>query len=251
MKHNQMERFLMKKTLIAALVMSSVSFAYAADNTITKLDTKEQKLAYSIGTMFGGHMSKDFKNLDMDTFFQGIKDSYAGKKGLMTEEEVSSTIQAYQKERMEEQQREKAKIAEADKTKSDAWLKQKASEKNVIKTDSGLLYKVIKKGTGATPKASDTVKVDYEGSLSDGTVFDSSYKRGEAITFPLNQVIPGWTEGLQLMPVGSKYELYIPAELAYGPGGTGPIPPNSALKFVVELHAIVKPEAKTETKEAE
>ncbi|MEL0613800.1 FKBP-type peptidyl-prolyl cis-trans isomerase [Marinomonas arenicola] len=241
----------MKKTLIAALVMSSVSFAYAADNTTTKLDTKEQKLAYSIGTMFGGRMEQDFKNLDLDTFYQGFKDSYAGKKGLMTKEEVTATIQAYQKERMEEQQREQAKLAAADKAKSEAWIKEKASEKGVMKTDSGLLYKVITKGKGEKPKATDTVKVDYEGSLIDGKVFDSSYKRGEAITFPLNQVIPGWTEGLQLMPVGSKYELYIPAALAYGPGGTGPIPPNAALKFVVELHAIVKPDAKKDEAKAE
>ena len=106
-----------------------------------------------------------------------------------------------------------------------------------------MLYKVITEGKGDKPSATDTVKVDYEGSLTDGTVFDSSYKRGEAITFPLNGVIPGWTEGLQLMPVGSKYELYIPSDLAYGPGGTGPIPPHAALKFVVELHDIEKPEA--------
>ncbi|MEL0638836.1 FKBP-type peptidyl-prolyl cis-trans isomerase [Marinomonas sp. TI.3.20] len=237
----------MKKTLIAALVMSSVSFAYAADTTATTLKTKEQKLAYSIGSMFGGRMSQDFKDLDLATFYQGFKDSYAGKKGLMTKEEVTQTIQTYQKERMEQEQREKAKLAAADQAKSEAWIKEKASEKGVMSTKDGLLYKVITKGTGAKPKATDTVKVDYEGSLIDGKVFDSSYKRGEAITFPLNQVIPGWTEGLQLMPVGSKYELYIPAKLAYGPGGTGPIPPNAALKFVVELHAIVKPDAEKDT----
>lgn len=229
----------MKKTLIAALVMSSVSFAYA-DDSATTLTTKEQKLGYSIGNMFGSRMTQDFKDLDMKTFFQGFKDGYGDKKGLMTKEDMAAAIQSFQKEQMEKAKKEQEKVAVEDKAKSAAWLKKKAEEKGVKKTKDGLLYKVIKEGKGAKPKATDTVKVDYEGSLIDGTVFDSSYKRGEAITFPLNQVIPGWTEGLQLMPVGSKYELYIPANLAYGPGGTGPIPPNAALKFVVELHGIVK-----------
>lgn len=236
----------MKKTVIAALVMSSISMAYAADAPTTKLTTKQEKLAYSIGTMFGSRMSQDFKDLDIKTFEKGFQDGYAGKKGLMTHEEMTQAIQAFQKERMEEQQREKAKVAAEDKAKSDAWIEKMSKEKGVKKTKDGLLYKVITEGKGAKPKATDTVKVDYEGSLIDGTVFDSSYKRGEPITFPLNQVIPGWTEGLQLMPVGSKYELYIPAELAYGPGGTGPIPPNAALKFVVELHGIVKADEKKE-----
>ena len=232
----------MKKTLIAALVMSSVSFAYAADNAI-KLDTKEQRLGYSIGTMFGTRMSQDFSELDMKTFMAGFQDAFSGKDGQMTMDEVSKTIQDYQQEQMKKAQLEQEKAAEEAKAASAAWLKEKEAEDGVKKTDSGLMYKVITEGKGDKPKATDTVKVDYEGSLIDGTVFDSSYKRGEAITFPLNGVIPGWTEGLQLMPVGSKYELYIPADLAYGPGGTGPIPPNAALKFVVELHDIEKPEA--------
>jgi len=233
----------MKKTLIAALVMSSVSFAYA-DNNATTITTKEQKLGYSIGNMFGSRMTQDFKDLDMKAFFQGFKDGYDGKKGQMTKEEIAATIQNFQKEQMEKAQKEKEKVAAEDKAKSEAWLKKIAAEKGVKKTKDGLLYKVIKEGKGPHPTATDTVKVDYEGSLMNGKVFDSSYKRGEPITFPLNQVIPGWTEGLQLMRVGSKYELYIPADLAYGPGGTGPIPPNAALKFVVELHAIVKPDDK-------
>ena len=226
----------MKKTLIAALLISSVSFSYAAD-TVT-LDSKEQRLGYSIGTMFGSRMAQDFSDLDMKTFMAGFQDSFAGKEGQMTLDEVTQTIQAYQQEQAEKAQLEQEKAAEEAKAAASAWLQEKEAEDGVMKTDSGLLYKVITKGAGKTPSAEDTVEVDYEGSLTDGTVFDSSYERGEAITFPLNGVIPGWTEGLQLMPVGSKYELYIPADLAYGPGGTGPIPANSALKFVVELHGI-------------
>ena len=236
-----MKKIVMNKTLIAALVMSSVSFAYADDSAI-KLDTKEQRLGYSIGTMFGSRMSQDFSELDMKTFMAGFQDSFAGKEGKMTMDEVTQTIQAYQQEQMEKAQVEQEKASAEAKAESAAWLKEKEAEDGVMKTDSGLLYKVITEGKGDKPSATDTVKVDYEGSLTDGTVFDSSYKRGEAITFPLNGVIPGWTEGLQLMPVGSKYELYIPSDLAYGPGGTGPIPPHAALKFVVELHSIEKAE---------
>lgn len=237
-----MKKIVMKKTLIAALVMSSVSFAYAADDSAIKLDTKEQRLGYSIGTMFGSRMSQDFSDLDMTTFMAGFQDSFAGKEGKMTMDEVTKTIQSYQQEQMEKVQAEQEKAAEEAKATSAAWLKEKEAEDGVKKTESGLLYKVITEGKGDKPSATDTVKVDYEGSLTDGTVFDSSYKRGEAITFPLNGVIPGWTEGLQLMPVGSKYELYIPSDLAYGPGGTGPIPPHAALKFVVELHGIEEKE---------
>lgn len=227
----------MKKTLIAALVMSSVSVAYA-DDSKTMLDTKEQRLGYSIGTMFGARMAQDFSELDMTTFMAGFQDSFTGEEGQMTMDEVTKTIQAYQQEQAQAAQLEQEKLAAESVAASAAWLSEKETEDGVMKTESGLLYKIITKGTGEMPTAEDTVKVDYEGSLTDGTVFDSSYERGEAITFPLNGVIPGWTEGLQLMPVGSKYELYIPSDLAYGPGGTGPIPANAALKFVVELHGI-------------
>ncbi|ETX12599.1 peptidyl-prolyl cis-trans isomerase [Marinomonas ushuaiensis DSM 15871] len=231
----------MKKTLIAALVMSSVSFAYADDSI--KLDTKEQRLGYSIGTMFGSRMTQDFSELDMDTFMAGFQDAFAGKDGQMTMDEVTQTIQAYQQEQAAVAQQEQEKLNEESKAVSAAWLNEKEAEDGVKKTESGLLYKVITEGKGDKPSATDTVEVDYEGSLIDGTVFDSSYERGESITFPLSGVIPGWTEGLQLMPVGSKYELYIPADLAYGPGGTGPIPANAALKFVVELHGIQEADA--------
>jgi FKBP-type peptidyl-prolyl cis-trans isomerase FkpA/FKBP-type peptidyl-prolyl cis-trans isomerase FklB len=230
----------MKKSLIAALVMSSVSFSYAAD-TVT-LDSKEQRLGYSIGTMFGSRMSQDFSELDMKTFMAGFQDAFAGTEGQMTMDEVTQTIQTYQQEQAQKAQLEQEKAAEESKASASAWLKEKEAEDGVMKTESGLLYKVITKGKGDKPSATDTVEVDYEGSLTDGTVFDSSYERGESITFPLNGVIPGWTEGLQLMPVGSKYELYIPSDLAYGPGGTGPIPANAALKFVVELHGIQEAE---------
>ncbi|MFD1383509.1 FKBP-type peptidyl-prolyl cis-trans isomerase [Rhodanobacter aciditrophus] len=230
----------MKKTLVAALVMSSVSLAQAADTP--ELDSKEQKLGYAIGTMFGGRMASDFDGLDLEAFKAGFEDSFTGAEPKMTMEEVQSTIQAFQQEQMAAAQAEQAKMAEQAKADSQAWLDEKAKEDGAETTDSGLVYKVISEGDGEKPAATDTVKVNYEGKLIDGTVFDSSYERGEPISFPLDQVIAGWTEGVQLMTVGSKYEFYIPSDLAYGPGGTGPIPPNAALQFTVELLDIETPE---------
>lgn len=237
----------MKKTLVAALVMSSVSLAQAADTT--DLSSKEQKLGYAIGTVIGGRMSSDSESLDLTAFQAGFADAFKGNDPQMTMEEVQSTIQAFQQEQMEKAQREQAKVAEEAKQKSQAWLDEKAAEDGVKKTESGLLYKVITQGDGEKPSATDKVKVNYEGKLIDGTVFDSSYKRGEPISFPLNQVIPGWTEGVQLMSVGSKYQFFIPSDLAYGPGGTGPIPANSALEFTVELLAIESDADNKETEE--
>lgn len=222
----------MKKTLVAALVMSSISMAQAAE---VELESKEQKLGYSIGTMFGSRMANDFEGMDLEAFKAGFEDAFNGEDPQMSMEDVQATVQAFQQQQMEKAQREQAKLAEEAQAKSQAWLDEKAKEDGVITTDSGLMYKVITKGDGKMPAETDTVKVNYEGKLVDGTVFDSSYERGEPISFPLNQVIPGWTEGVQLMPVGSTYEFYIPSDLAYGPGGTGPIPPHAALQFKVEL----------------
>ncbi|TDO96002.1 FKBP-type peptidyl-prolyl cis-trans isomerase [Marinomonas balearica] len=241
----------MKKTIIAALVMSSVSFANA--ETTTDLTSKEQKLGYGIGAAVGGNVAQTFNetDIDIDAFIAGFKDIFQDNEPQMSQEEVQQVIQAFQQEKMAQVQAEQAQLAEEQKAKSDAWLAEKEAEEGVEKTESGLLYKVVTQGDGDKPAAEDTVKVHYAGTLIDGTEFDSSYKRGEPISFPLNQVIPGWTEGLQLMSVGSKYELYIPSDLAYGPGGTGPIPANSALKFVVELLDIEKAEIPAEETKAE
>ncbi|MFT2111223.1 FKBP-type peptidyl-prolyl cis-trans isomerase [Marinomonas sp. 2405UD68-3] len=226
----------MKKTFIAALMLSTTTLAFAdSDHDAPTLESKEQRLGYSVGSMFGGRMGQDFTDLDLETFIKGFKDAYAGKQLSMTEEEIEASIQAFQQEKIAEAQREQEKLAAEAAEKNASWFAELDKTDGVMKTESGLMYKAITTSEGKSPIETDTVKVNYEGSLVDGTVFDSSYERGEPISFPLNQVIPGWTEGLQLMTVGSKYELYIPADLAYGPGGTGPIPPNSPLKFVVEL----------------
>ena len=229
----------MKKTMIAALTLST-SLAFAADASFTP-ETDAQKLGYTFGTMVGAQLSQGVEDLDIESFVQGFSSAYKGEAPAISEEELKGIFQAFQQEKMEEARLAQEKEAMQAQAGSVEWLAEIEAQDGVMKTDSGLLYKAITEGAGVKPLATDTVKVNYEGSLANGTVFDSSYERGEPISFPLNQVIPGWTEGLQLMSVGSKYELYIPSDLAYGPGGTGPIPPHSALKVVVELLAIETP----------
>jgi len=168
-----------------------------------------------------------------------------GAKPLMTEDEIKTTIQAFGQKLMAKREEDQKALGEKNKTASESYMAENAKKEGVKTTASGLQYKVITEGKGAKPKADEVVEVNYKGTLIDGTEFDSSYKRGQPVTFPVNGVIPGWTEALQLMPVGSKYELYIPSDLAYGPGGTGGvIGPNQALVFEVELLDIKKPEAK-------
>lgn len=235
----------MKHPIKGTALIIAMGFALAACNKeeapkAPKLDTEDAKAAYSIGFMTGKNMEAQVPKLDIDNFAAGMKDAYAKKPGLLKEEEMKTVLQAYG-ERMRKEAEERAKTAAADAIKKgEAHLAENAKKAGVKTTASGLQYEVITEGKGAKPKATDTVKVHYEGKLLDGTVFDSSIKRGEPVSFPLNQVIPGWTEGLQLMTVGSKYRLTIPSKLGYGEQGGGPIPPNSVLVFEVELLEIVK-----------
>ena len=176
---------------------------------------------------------------NVDDFVAGLKAMLTGSQPAISLEEAGEALEAFYKELEEETSERAAAAGAAAKEEGEKFLAQKARDPQVKATPSGLLYKVIKEGTGRKPKATDKVYCHYEGTFPDGQVFDSSYKRGEPIEFPiefgLNQVIKGWTEGLQLMSEGAKYELYLPYHLAYGESGTRGIPPCSALKFVVEL----------------
>ena len=194
---------------------------------ITEQSPAEEKVGYSLGFMMAEGNKDAAKDLNLDTFEKGFRDGYEGKKSALTPEQMQQVLIDYQK-------------AQEDKMKNDGikFLADNAKKKDVKTTASGLQYKVVTPGTGKSPKATDVVEVNYEGKLIDGTVFDSSYERGEPIEFPLNQVIPGWTEGLQLMKEGGKYEFYIPSELAYGELGNQGIAPNSTLIFTVELLAV-------------
>jgi FKBP-type peptidyl-prolyl cis-trans isomerase len=168
-----------------------------------------------------------------------MADAQSGTDTLLTQDEMMTALQTFQTTMMERQQAKAEREASENITAGEAFLAENASKEGVMVTESGLQYKVITEGSGPKPQATDQVTVHYRGTLLDGTEFDSSYSRGEPATFGLNQVIPGWTEGVQLMNVGSKYEFYIPANLAYGERGAGAsIGPNSTLIFEVELISI-------------
>lgn len=203
--------------------------------SITEQSTAPEKVGYSLGFMMAEGNKEAVQDLNLDTFEKGFRDGYEGKDSALTQEQMEEVLLAYQKEQEEKFVQDMQSKAEDNKTKGAAFLAENAKKEGVKVTDSGLQYKVITAGTGKSPKATDVVEVNYEGKLIDGTVFDSSYERGEPIEFPLNQVIAGWTEGLQLMKEGGKYEFYIPSDIAYGEAGNQGIDPNSTLIFTVEL----------------
>jgi len=232
----------MKKTLISLLVGSlAISSATIAAN----LDTDAKKTNYMIGADVGDYIKKSGMDFDNDAFMAGINDAVAGKDMQLTEEQITTlraALQAEQKAAQEEQRKEVMAKLEADKVKNleegQKFMAEKAKQSGMMSTESGMLYEVLEEGDGAKPSSpNSTVVVHYAGTLIDGSEFDSSIKRGQPATFALNQVIKGWTEGLQLMNAGSKYRFFIPPDLAYGsdarPGG--PIGPNSTLIFEVEL----------------
>lgn len=207
----------------------------AASVAITEQSTAPEKVGYSLGYMMAEGNKDSIEDLNLDTFEKGFRDGYAGKDSALTQEQMEKVLTDYQKEQEEKFVKEMETKVTENKTKGTAFLAANAKKEGVQTTASGLQYKMITAGTGKSPKATDIVEVNYEGKLIDGTVFDSSYERGEPIEFPLNQVIPGWTEGLQLMKEGGKYEFYIPGDLAYGEAGNQGIEPNSTLIFTVEL----------------
>jgi len=200
-----------------------------------ELDTEQKKLGYIIGMDIGKSLKDQGTEVDLDSLVSAIRSTYNGEELAMTADEAAAVRQEYIQKRQAEQQAEASAAGETNLVAGQKFLAENATKEGVQSTASGLQYKVVTMGTGAKPAATDTVKVHYRGTLLDGTEFDSSYARNEPISFALNRVIPGWTEGVQLMPVGSKFMFYIAPDLAYGEGGGGPIPPNSTLVFEVEL----------------
>ena len=203
--------------------------------SVTEQSPAPEKVGYSLGFMMAEGNKEAVQDLNLDTFEQGFRDGYQGKDSALTQEQMEKVLTEYQKQQEEKFVKDMQTKAEDNKAKGAAFLVENAKKEGVKETATGLQYKVLTAGTGKTPKATDVVEVNYEGKLIDGTVFDSSYERGEPIEFPLNQVIAGWTEGLQLMKEGGKYEFYIPADIAYGEAGNSGIEPNSTLIFTVEL----------------
>ncbi|MCU7497440.1 MAG: FKBP-type peptidyl-prolyl cis-trans isomerase [Ignavibacteria bacterium] len=234
----------MKIRLMAILALLSVGIVACQQKDLKKddLKTSKDKVSYSIGLDIGKTLKKQSIDINEEALLQGIKDAI--KKDslyLLTDAEIQQTMMNFQKEMMDKQTAKLKELGEKNKKEGDAFLAANKNKPGVKTTASGLQYKVVSSGNGPTPKLTDKVKVNYRGTLVNGTEFDNSYKRGEPIVFNVNSVIKGWTEALQLMKVGDKWQLYIPAELAYGEQGAAQIiPPNSTLIFDVELLGIEK-----------
>jgi len=207
------------------------------------LKTPKDKASYAYGLSLGQGMKKNAVDLDPSVIYRGIKDGLGTGKPLMTEEEVRATITAFQTDLRQKQQARMQALAESNKKEGETFLAENKTKEGVVTLPSGLQYKILQEGDGPKPTATDTVVCNYKGTLLDNTEFDSSYKRGQPATFPVNGVIRGWTEALQLMPVGSKWQLFIPPDMAYGSRGTpgGNIGPNATLVFEVELLSIKTP----------
>jgi FKBP-type peptidyl-prolyl cis-trans isomerase FklB len=203
------------------------------------LKTQKEKLSYSIGVDVAKNFAKMGMDLDIDVFIRGLKDGFSGKKPLMTDDEMHATMTAFQNDQMKKQPQGKQTAAEENKKVGEAFLAENKKKEGVVALPSGLQYKILKAGKGKKPTNADTVECHYRGTLIDGTEFDSSYRRGQPASFPVGGVIAGWTEALKLMPLGSKWQLFVPSQLAYKERGAGSdIGPNATLIFEVELLGI-------------
>lgn len=207
--------------------------------TTLQLTTEKDKESYAIGMSVGRGLHRDNVDVDPAIIARGIKDAMSGGKTLLSDQEAQLALSTLQTGLRKKQEELRAAEAAKNKQEGQAFLDANKSKDGVVTLPSGLQYKVLQMGTGPKPAETDTVECNYRGTLLDGKEFDSSYKRGQTVTFPLNQVIKGWTEALQLMPVGSKWQLFIPSELAYDDHGQGPdIGPGATLIFEVELVSI-------------
>jgi FKBP-type peptidyl-prolyl cis-trans isomerase FklB len=204
------------------------------------LTTQKQKASYAVGANIGRGLHRDGVDVDPAIVARGLRDALAGAKLQLTDEEMKAALTTLTAEMKKKQDAETAAVSEANKKEGETFLAANKSKEGVTTLPDGLQYKILTPGNGPKPTPTDTVVANYKGTLINGTEFDSSYKRGQPVTFPVGQVIKGWTEVLQLMPVGSKWEVYIPSDLAYGPQGPGrgPIGPNETLIFEIELVSI-------------
>lgn len=204
------------------------------------MNTDMDKVSYIIGRQIGGDFKKQGMEINFDHFSQGVRSSFFGENSEITEEETNRVMSAFQAKMQEEMMRMQNEMGAKNLEEGKAFLEENKKRDGVVTTASGLQYLKLESGSGKTPTAADQVEVHYEGTLIDGTVFDSSFKRGESITFPVGGVIAGWTEALQLMQEGDTFELAIPSELAYGAQGAGgTIAPHSTLKFKVQLIKVI------------
>ena len=231
----------MKLKASIALLSGLAMTASFADEPKLELSSEMQQVSYSIGVDLGRNMKKQGFTMDVPSLSKGIQDGFSGQTPALTDDKMKEVLMKFQKEFVAKKNAEMAQVGQTNLDKGQKFLADNKAKQGVVTLASGLQYKIITAATGDKPKASDSVTVDYTGRLIDGRVFDSSEKQGKPITFKVDQVIPGWTEVLQLMPVGSTWEVYIPANLAYGPQAVGPmIGPNETLVFNIHLISVQK-----------
>lgn len=229
------------KSSVLALSSLCFSMAFAADAPKPEVSSEMQQVSYSIGVDLGRNMKKQGFDMNVASLSKGIQDGFSGQQTLLTDEKMKEVLMKFQKDFVAKKNAELAQLGQTNLEKGQKFLADNKSKPGVVTLASGLQYKIITPGTGQKPVATDSVTVDYTGRLIDGKVFDSSEKQGKPITFKVDQVIPGWTEVLQLMPVGSTWEVYIPANLAYGAQAVGPmIGPNETLIFNIHLISVQK-----------
>jgi len=241
----------MKHILLTFTLILIVCTALFAQQTQTKPQTAptqtkpastmtdKQKTSYSVGLNIGMNLYEQQVEVDATSLFKGIQDGLANATPALSEAEIRATLMTLQKQIIDRQDAQKKELANKNKTEADTFLAKNKAKPDIVTLPSGLQYKIITVGKGPKPAATDTVTTNYKGSFLDGKQFDSSYDRGEPASFTVNGVIPAWTEALQLMPVGSKWQLFVPPDLAYGENGfQNVIPPNAALLFEVELISI-------------
>jgi FKBP-type peptidyl-prolyl cis-trans isomerase FklB len=226
------------KRVLTAFVSFFLLLGVCSAGERPELKDQKAKDSYSLGYQYGETFKKQGIEVDPEVFATGMREALGGKEPQMSLEEIRETISGLQKRVFAVQQQQLREKAARNLEEGKAFLAQNAKKKGVKTLPSGLQYRGITQGAGSSPKAGDTVTVNYRGTFIDGTEFDSSYKRGEAASFQVDGVIAGWTEALQLMKTGSKWEIFVPSELAYGERGMGRIPPNSTLIFEVELIAV-------------
>ena len=235
----------MRRVLVAvAVVAMALALASCGGDSVApkkQLTTFEERSSYAIGQNVGGSLKGTNMTIDIPAFVQGVRDTLEGRKPLLTAEEAMAVMQEFSQKARDAETKKREEQSAKNIEEGKAFLETNKARTGVVTTASGLQYEVITQGTGPKPKPTDRVSVHYRGTLIDGTEFDSSYTRGQPATFQLDAVIPGWTEALQLMPVGSKYKVFLPSEIAYGERGAGgQIGPNATLIFEIELLSIEK-----------
>jgi FKBP-type peptidyl-prolyl cis-trans isomerase FklB len=227
----------MKKFIVIVLVLILSGSTAVAQKKVPS--SKKEKVSYSIGVNIGKNMKMEGIEIDQTQMIQGLKDGLTNAKPAMSEIDMETTMKAFQQEMMNKMQAKQKVEGDKNMKEGQAFLAENKKKDGIITLPSGLQYKVITQGNGLKPTSTQTVECHYRGTLVNGKEFDSSYKRGKPTEFPVNGVIKGWTEALQLMPTGSKWQLFIPSDLAYGPNGAGQmIGPNATLIFDIELISI-------------